>query len=128
MQHATCRRAQLSPCDYSYKLVPSLQYMASLIGMRQLVCMYVPCQGRIAQLRRAHAGSELVYTLTLVYQVLTREGDLARQVPVAAWLVDAMMVAGMGGIWGQRVLSRSRRVRGSRFFYSARQYNVGRRG
>lgn len=74
--------------------------MASLIRMRQLVCMHcmdVPCQGRIAQLRRAHAGTELVHAL--VYQVLTREGDLARRVPVAARLVDAMMVAGVDGSW-----------------------------
>lgn len=99
MQHAACRRAQLSPspCDYSNKFVPSLQYMASLIRIQQLVRMDAPCQGRIAQLRRAHAGSELVHVL--VYQVLTREDDLARRVPVAARLADAMMVAGVDGSW-----------------------------
>lgn len=43
----------------------------------------------------------------LVYQVLTRDGDLARRVPVAARLVDAMVVAGGDGSW---VVSESYRV------------------
>ena len=74
---------------------PAYRYMASLIRIRQLVHINVPCQGRIAQLRRAHAESQLVHAL--VYHVPAREDDLAMRVPVAARLVDVMMVAGVDG-------------------------------